>query len=140
MVAVLNASIFGDLFQSFAFQPNQVDAENRVIVIGGQLSGSIFDQQIDELIQIDSCLQNNLSCYTSHNFLLFAPGARFLYRGHGTPQVPVCTTLQTIAASGISQNYRLQLGLGTKCYSSGPSEASPIAPAEKYLTNCRRPL
>jgi hypothetical protein len=64
MVAVLDAGVLGDLLQPFTVESDQVDPQNGVLIIGGQLSGGVTQQHVQKFVHVDPRFLHYLSGYS----------------------------------------------------------------------------
>ena len=71
MVAVLDASVFRNLLQPFAFESDQIDSQNGIILIGGQFGGGVAQQHVQKLVNVDPRFLHYFSCYSADNISSF---------------------------------------------------------------------
>ncbi len=69
MVAILDASVFGDFLEPLAFQPDEVHSQDGVVVIGRELGRRVADEQIEQLVHVDAGFLHHFSCNSGHEIL-----------------------------------------------------------------------
>jgi hypothetical protein len=64
--AVFESGIFSALFNGLAIRPDKVGPEQRIVVIGGKLSGGGLLELFDEQFDVYPCFFNQFSIYFRH--------------------------------------------------------------------------
>ncbi len=92
VVAVLDASVLDDLLHPLPFHPDGGDAQDGVVVEGGELGTGGRDQLLEQLVDVDPRLLDNLSGHFTHRCFLLDRTHRLC--GPGT-NLPLCILVTT---------------------------------------------